>query len=151
MQKPKKIQLIDAQDWLFDHGIVFDILPDTKIVKEIAQSDLRTQILACLAYLEHKPAQENMAAWGVLGAVTVGLFTTSEFFTIHNAIPWIVLSFFAFFLGMIVLAIRDIYHAKLIAAWAASWRSAITEGPQPCIETQDLPQPYESHRFQRHP
>jgi len=62
LQKPKKIQLIDAQDWLFDHGIVFDILPDTKIVKEIAQSDLRTQILACLAYLEHKPAQENMAA-----------------------------------------------------------------------------------------
>lgn len=124
----KKAKLIDAMDWLFNQGIVFDILPDDRTVMEVAKSKTKIQTLACLTYLEREPEQENISLWNV----TIPVLTAAGGFAVATLLdPPLAVPLGA--LGLITLLIfifltsRKNYHSKHIAAWSHSWLTAIKE------------------------
>lgn len=136
-------------DWLFDRGIVFDILPNDETVEKIVRSDEKIKTLACLTYLEHEPEQENIPLWQIIFTLLVGAggYTAAKLFSSSPVTVLIregtviavggetglgaELAFLFIFLGIalsIVLATFHINrHGKHIAAWANSWSTAIKE------------------------
>lgn len=68
----KNGKLVEAIDWLYDQGIVFDVLPNHDTVREIAEKNIKTQALACLTYLEHEPEQEFPSIWQLMFGLAGG-------------------------------------------------------------------------------
>jgi len=113
------------------------MLPDATIVREIAESDLKTQILACLTFLEHKPEQESASYWRIFFTILLA----SVSFILGNTWPsetpflealqtpvakWS-LGIIAVTLLLLILVAAENRHAKSVAAWAISWSTAIKE------------------------
>ena len=122
-------------DWLFDQGIVFDILPDDTTARKIATSSKRIQALACLTYLENEPDQESIPMWHIVSVILVGAggYAAVNIFdsTVVGAIGLAVLL-------MVLLVTFEINrHTKNIAAWANSWSTAIKECSPPVLQKED--------------
>lgn len=130
-------------DWLFCEGIIFNVLPDDEIVKKIADSDSKIQTLACLNYLEHEPEKENVALWGIIISLIVGVagWSLEQYSTtIFDLLPWLKdiageegSILLVVWLGVVILLAtiwftsRINQHIESIAAWASSWSIAIKE------------------------
>lgn len=138
-------------DWLFDHGIVFDILPDDESVKEIADQGQTVQALACLTYLEHEPEKENIPLLGILFTLMVGVgglaldhFLPENFLDLLSEAlldilpaaisatagnePIFFLAATLLIVGLLILVgaiSKKNYAIRGIAAWANSWSTAI--------------------------
>lgn len=136
-EEKERLTFIPAMDWLFDHGIVFNMLPDSKVVKEIVDSDLRTQILACLTFLEHKPEQESASYWRIFFTILLASIsfilgqTWPSEAPILEALqtPAVISSMIiiAVTLVLIILVAAENRNARSVAAWAISWSTAIKE------------------------
>lgn len=136
-EEKERITFIPAMDWLFDHGIVFNMFPDSKVVKEIVDSDLRTQILACLTFLEHKPEQESASYWRMFFTILLASISFILGQTWPSEAPllealqtpsviWSMI-IIAVTLLLIILVAAENRNAKSVAAWALSWSTAIKE------------------------
>ena len=145
-------------DWLFDQGIVFDILPNDDTVGKIATSN-RIQALACLTYLEHEPDQEHPAIWqiiftllaGVFGFVTAEILGEDDIAVEIFGVPISaggLIAFGSLGLGLALIVLLVTFHinrhTKHIAAWANSWSTAIREYGQSCNSDHETGDPQEN-------
>lgn len=118
-------------DWLFNQGIVFDVLPDDYSIEKVINSGNKTQTLACLTYLENEPEQGIISIWQLLMTLFMspGAFIIAYLFGTVNATVGVVVGAItiAILLIFVFFANNKNYHIRIVAAWANSWSTAIKE------------------------
>lgn len=129
-----KVRTQHSMDWLYEHHIVFNLLPEARVVQTIAEDEaLKLRALGSLDYLAEEPEKEHVGMLPIIisaVSLTIGVMLGSDW-NMTTFLDYLVVFVIAgatiSFLTTVNKIIKKNTRIKSVAAWAHSWRTAIRE------------------------